>query len=244
LTNFARTWNERHRLRNITTIVSSSFVRNQMLREGYDPDRLMYVPKPAPEPVERIAPPPPSPQFLFLGRIVPHKGLAWLLESLAALERPARLDIAGEGVEAEAMKALVARLHLQDRVVFHGWVNRSVTERLLDRATALVIPSRWHEPFGQVSLEAMARGRAVIASDTGALPEIILHRQTGLIVPAKAREALAAAMRQLADHPQCAAEMGLAGWHRVQEHYSMENHLNRILDLYRQCSAEAPALAV
>jgi glycosyltransferase involved in cell wall biosynthesis len=237
ISDFATTRHERRRLPHITTIVSSQFVQRQMLRAGYDPARLVHLTMAAPAAAARVVPLPESPRFLFLGRMVPHKGLAWLLGNMALLPRNIHLDIAGEGNDLDAMKKLAADLKLNERVTFHGWIDRETTQRLLDAATALIVPSRWHEPFGLVTLEAMARGRAVIASDAGALPEIVLHGETGLIVPTEQAHGLADAMRQLADRPEMAMEMGLAGWRLVGSQYQMDAHLRRILELYQQCIA-------
>jgi glycosyltransferase involved in cell wall biosynthesis len=236
ISDFATTRHERRRLPHITTIVSSQFVQRQMLRAGYDPARLVHLTMAAPA-AARVVPLPESPRFLFLGRMVPHKGLAWLLRNMALLPRNIHLDVAGEGNDLDAMKRLAADLKLNDRVTFHGWIDHDATQRLLDAATALIVPSRWHEPFGLVTLEAMARGRAVIASDAGALPEIVIHGQTGLIVPTEQADGLADAIRQLADRPDMATEMGMAGWRLVASQYQMDAHLKRIMELYQQCIA-------
>jgi glycosyltransferase involved in cell wall biosynthesis len=192
---------------------------------------------PAPAAVAQAAAMPSTPRFLFLGRMVPHKGLAWLLRNMVSLPKEIMLDVAGQGNELDAMKSLASELKLNDRVIFHGWTDREATQRLLDDCTALIVPSRWHEPFGLVTLEAMARGRAVIASDTGALPEVVVEGETGLIVPTSHSDGLAQAMLQLAANPDRAVAMGLAGWRLVKQRYQMDDHLQRMIELYRQCAA-------
>lgn len=229
---FATTRREMRRLAGITTLVASRFVEQQMLRQGYDAARLVRLPMPAPPVMDRVAPPPAAGSFVFLGRLVPHKGLAWLLRNVALMPESASLDIAGEGNEMQAMTNLAANLGLQNRVRFHGWLDSTSVERLIDNATALIVPSRWHEPFGLVSLEAMARGRAVIASNTGALPEVIVDGQSGLIVPVEDRDGLASAMHKLIASNGLAGEMGRAGWKLAGERYSMEAHLRGVMDAY------------
>jgi glycosyltransferase involved in cell wall biosynthesis len=237
LANFTATRHELHRLPRIKTIVSSRFVLNQMLRSGYDPDGIVQLPMPAPAPVAQVAPAPATARFLFLGRIVPHKGLAWLLRNMVDLPREIVLDVAGQGNELDAMKSLARELRLDSRVIFHGWINGETTRQLLDACTALIVPSRWHEPFGLVTLEAMARGRAVIASDTGALPEVVIDKETGLIVPATEEDGLARAMSQLSGNPVQASTMGRTGWQLVKARYQMADHLRHVIEFYQQCVA-------
>jgi glycosyltransferase involved in cell wall biosynthesis len=79
------------------------------------------------------------------------------------------------------------------------------------RASAAVVPSVWGEPLGQVAVEAMLVGRAVVASDVGGLRDVVQHGVTGLLVPPGDPGALAAALDSLLDDPQTRRRMGEAG---------------------------------
>ena len=78
-------------------------------------------------------------------------------------------------------------------------------------ARGFVLPSRV-EPQGIVNLEAMAAGRAVVASKTGGVPEIVLDGQTGVLVEPDNAESLAHALREMAENPARCAALGAAGW--------------------------------
>lgn len=121
---------------------------------------------------QRPARPPLSdpPTIAFAGRLVPEKGVDVLLRAFAALTASAteaRLLVAGTGPQRCALEALARQLGLGERVVFLGHVDRDALERRFDQAWVQVVPGRWEEPGGNVVLEAMMRGTAVVASAVG-----------------------------------------------------------------------------
>ena len=106
------------------------------------------------------------------------------------------------------------------------------------RAAIVVVPSLG-EGFGMVALEAMERGRAVVASAVGGLPEIVADGTTGVLVPPADPRALAAALASLLADPDRGAAMGRAGRRRALEAFSQERCTARIDELYREALATA-----
>jgi glycosyltransferase involved in cell wall biosynthesis len=86
------------------------------------------------------------------------------------------------------------------------------------RCSVALVPSVWAEPFGLVVLEAMAAARPVIASAAGGLADIVLHGETGLLVPPGDAGALRAALAQLLAAPGLQARLGEAGRRRAEEY--------------------------
>ncbi|PEN12616.1 hypothetical protein CRI94_13960 [Longibacter salinarum] len=113
-----------------------------------------------------------SHRLLFVGRLVSVKGADIALRAIAELDERYILDICGEGPERDALEELAHRLKIADRVTFHGWVDHQDLAPLAQAAAIQLIPSRY-EPFGIVALEGIAAGCAIVAADTGGLPEAV-----------------------------------------------------------------------
>jgi glycosyltransferase involved in cell wall biosynthesis len=116
-----------------------------------------------------------EPFFLVLGRHNPHKNLARVLRAFAALpDHDCQLHLVGPSDRryTPKLQALAADLGINTRCHWHAWVSDQERLQLLNRCRALVIASLW-EGFGLPALEAMACGAPVIASEAGALPEVV-----------------------------------------------------------------------
>jgi glycosyltransferase involved in cell wall biosynthesis len=174
-----------------------------------------------------------EPRLLCVGRLIPIKGHLVLLRALAQARRHVPsvvLDVAGRGPLEPALKAYARELGVEDAVRFLGFV--SPVQRAIEDAAIVVVPSLG-EGFGMVALEAMERGRPVIVSSVGGLPEIVEHGRTGLVVQAGDAEALADAIVELASDLRKAAVMGGAGRERALEEFPPERSTDRIDALYR-----------
>ena len=181
-------------------------------------------------------PPPPlpaGPRLSVVGRLIPIKGHDVLLEALVRVREAVAdvtLEIAGDGPLDAELRAKVARLGLTDTVSFLGRVSPAAP--VFERAAVVVVPSRG-EGFGMVALEAMERGRPVVASDVGGLPEIVEHGVTGIVVPPDDPERLAAALVALLRDPGRAAALGAAGRERALAAFSQARCTDRVEELYR-----------
>lgn len=174
-----------------------------------------------------------EPRLLCMGRLIPIKGHEVLLRAFARarLRVPElSLDIAGTGPLERALRSAVGELGIEDAVRFLGYV--TPVGQAIEDAAIVVVPSLG-EGFGMVALEAMERGRPVIATAVGGLPEIVVDGETGIVVPPRDVEALAAAMFTLATDLGRGAEMGLAGRARAVAEFSPERSADRIDELYR-----------
>lgn len=144
-------------------------------------------------------------RLAFAARLVPEKGPDTAIRTLAHLTgvlgaNNATLDIFGRGDEpyVAELKGLAASLGIAERVVFVGQVSHTEMMTRYEQYDALLLPSRWPEPFGRTILEAWARGLPVIATAVGGTLEIVTDGETGLLVQPDDPEAMArAALRML-----------------------------------------------
>ncbi len=173
-----------------------------------------------------------DPGFVAFGRMVKKKGFDVLLRAFArvyAQAGQARLTLGGDGPEMKALQGLARDLGVADAVCFAGWVDD--VPAFLARAGTFVLPSL-DEPFGIVTLEAMACMKAIIATTTPG-PVEVLDDSMARLVPINDAEVLAEAM--LALHRDEGLRRSLA--ERAHEHfldtYSESRVLPAFLDIYR-----------
>lgn len=165
-------------------------------------------------------------------RLVPIKGLTYLLRALATLRRElphVRLEIAGSGTDAEQLQREAGVLGLGDAVSFVGW-QRDIWPWLA-RWDVFVQPSL-DEGFGMAALEAMGAGLPVVATRVGGLPELVDDGCTGYLVPPADAPALAARLRDLACNADRRRAMGRAARARVRERFSAERMTAECVGIY------------
>jgi len=163
-----------------------------------------------------------------VARFAPQKGIAILLE-VAAKVKEAHFAVIGEGPLKPELEARARGLGLRDRFHFLGRVPEA--KSLLPAFDLVAIPSL-SEGSSIAAMEAMAAGRPIVASRLGALEEIIVEGETGLLVAPGSSEELAAAIEKVLRNPSLAAKMGEAGNLRVRQNFTLEQMLERTAALY------------
>jgi glycosyltransferase involved in cell wall biosynthesis len=156
----------------------------------------------------------------YVGRLVPEKGIDLFIEALAL--RPELFGvIAGGGPEREALEALARERGVSDRLTFTGILAPDDAARIIGTLDALVLPSRtrknWAEQFGRVLIEAMASDVAVVASDSGAIREVV--GDAGVLVREDDPSDLARGIANALD-PETNVRLRSAGVRRVSEHFT------------------------
>jgi alpha-maltose-1-phosphate synthase len=224
--------------------------RVQVVHNGIDTKQ--YAPDPRTDVMERLRIDPDRPSVVYVGRITRQKGLPYLLRAAQAIPPDAQLVLLAGAPDtpeiAVEVESLVAELHQTREGVI--WIAEMLPKheviQVLTHATLFVCPSIY-EPMGIVNLEAMACETAVVATATGGIPEVVADGSTGLLVPIEQATDgtgtplnpdrfvadLAAAITELLENPQRAAEMGKAGRRRAIEHFSWDAIAERTMEVYR-----------
>src|SRR3954447_15588998 len=156
----------------------------------------------APLAAPRLAQLPEEPFILSFGDVTEDKGAWELAEAYRELEDPPPLVLVG--------RCYIDELKSRAGVHAMGAWPHALAIEALRRSLFSVPPSRWPEPFGLVALEAAAAGKPIVATEMGGLRDIVVDGETGLVVPAEDRAALAAAMGKLIADEELRARLGEA----------------------------------
>ncbi len=169
--------------------------------------------------------------LLYLGWVIPAKGMEELLQAWTGLDVPGwRLILAGP-FEPAYRDALASR-HPLNGVTFTGHLPHEASMALMARADLFVLPSHT-EGFPNVIAEAMALGRPILATGVGAIPEM-LEGGCGRVVPARDAPALRSALRDLMDDAPLRERLGRAALAKLQREYTLEAVFARLLALWQE----------
>lgn len=174
--------------------------------------------------------------ILFLGRVGDRKGVPQLIEALgrlAALDNW-RATIAGDG-DIDKARASVAALGVSDRVALPGWVGPDEVAGLIASADILALPS-FAENLPVSVIEGMAAGLAVIATPVGAVEDIIIHGETGLLVPPGDADVLADALQRLIADTALREKLGTAAMALHREKLELQPFAEAICEVWKQAA--------
>jgi phosphatidylinositol alpha-mannosyltransferase len=186
------------------------------------------------------------PTVVFVGRLEPRKGFGYLLRAFRALKQAeprARLLVAGAYSTSDRYRwqAVAASLGVRD-VVFLGQLSRSELAHCYATATVCCFPSTGGESFGIVLLEAMASGRAVVATAIPGYSEVVRHEVEGLLVPPRDPAALALALLRLLRDDAFRARLEANARARAEE-FAWERVADRVLEVYMHARERAGGTA-
>jgi glycosyltransferase involved in cell wall biosynthesis len=167
-----------------------------------------------------------------VARLTEQKGLNYLLEAFVKVletEPKCKLIIVGQGELEKQLKNLSKNLGIENKVIFTGF--RKDIPEIMSSIDIFILPSLW-EGFGLVLLEAMAAKKAIVATDIGAIPEIVLDDKTGILAPPANAEALANGVLRLVRQKNLAKTMGERGRERLETHFGIDKMVKRVEKIY------------
>jgi len=170
--------------------------------------------------------------LLFVGRLEPIKGVRYLVEamSLIAQENKVRLLIVGDGGERQMLETLAARLKLTASISFQGQVPHDTIPQYMAAGDIFILPSL-SEGFPLTSLEAMASGLPIIATEVRGMPEIIAEGENGFLVPPRKPRKLAEKILLLLNNSELREKMARNNREKARQ-YSWENVAKKLDEVY------------
>lgn len=184
-------------------------------------------------------------QLLFLGNVIPRKGLLPLIDGLADISRHQwRLDVVGSlSMDARYVKSVQKRIRhhgIDSAVCFCGVMTGSALAEKIANTHLLCMPYSY-EGFGIVALEAQAMGVPVIGSTEGATPELIQNGTNGYLVDRDHPAALKAAIQEFYADPEKRVQMSEAAFRHFQQHPTWAESMDRIA-VFLEAMADVPVL--
>jgi len=174
------------------------------------------------------------PVVVNVGALVGHKGQKHLLDAMPLVMREVpdtHLVILGEGELRGPLERQIKDLHLEKAVRLPGFREDVLS---LMKSADLFVMSSVTEGLGSAVLDAMAMGLAVVGTQAGGIPEAVVHRETGLLVPPGEPKPLAAAIVRLLKDPLRRAQFGHAGRTRVEQRFGVDRLVDGTLAVYRE----------
>lgn len=169
-------------------------------------------------------------EVLFVGNLVPRKGLDTLIEGLARVRGDWQLTVVGESTDpdyAGSIRRSVEKRGLADRVTWTGWLDDEALAERFTTAHLLAVPST-HEGFGMVYLEGMGFGLPALATTSGGASDLVTDGKTGFLVEPGDPGGVARAVGSVIDDRDRLTQMGIAARRRYERHPTWDDTAGRI----------------
>lgn len=214
-------------------IVLTEFAKAKFIQGGLPPEKIVVKPNfvafdPQIGTGERK-------YLLYVGRLSVEKGLDVLLNAWKHLDRQIPLKIVGDGLLSDRV---MEATHQYPNI---EWLGRKPIEEvyhLMGEAIAVIIPSQWYETFGRVATEAFAKGTPVIASNLGAIAELVEGDRVGLCFQPGDERDLANKVRWLLEHPQELAAMGTCARQEFEVKYTAQINYQQLMAIYQSLNSK------
>ena len=134
--------------------------------------------------------------ILYFGRYAREKGVLTIIKAYSLMDCHEKLVLVGKGSEEEKINKLIEKYNLHNRVIVNKAIFGKAMDKIIERAKIVLVPSEWYENGAFVALQALAKGKIVVASDIAGLSEIIQDGKTGYLAKAGDAHSFANAMKK------------------------------------------------
>lgn len=207
----------------------TEFARGRFIAGGFPAERIAV--KPNFIPTDRGPGTGAGGYVVFVGRLSEEKGIETLLSAWSRVSGPTELHIVGDGPLSGRVQAAAAA---DPRIRWLGRRSSDEVDAIVADALALVLPSICYETFGRTIVEAYVRGTPVIASDLGAMAELVGHERTGLVFPPGDAAALAEQVERLRRDDGFRASLRLAARDEYERRFTPATNYELLLGIYRR----------
>jgi glycosyltransferase involved in cell wall biosynthesis len=214
-------------------IAYSKFAMDKFVEGGIPAEKLAFKTNflhPAPQPGEGK-----GGYGVFVGRLSVEKGLGVMLDAWRQLGGKVPLKIVGDG----PMRGLVTEaIKEMPEIEWMGRIPLEQVYEVMGNAAFFVFPSEWYETFGRVAIEAFAKGTPVVASNIGAISELIDHQRTGLLFNPSDPTDLAAKINWLLANPDALSKMRQEVRAEFEAKYTAADNYKRLMEIYESALSQ------
>jgi len=184
-------------------------------------------------------------KVLFVGRHIERKGIEYLIKAAVALDSSKfEIRIAGQGDLTEKLKKQAAK-DAPEQVVFLGKLSKEDLEKEYKNADCFILPAIIDskgdtEGLGVVLIEAAQYGLPIIAGDVGGIPDVVIDKKTGLLIPEKNPEAIAMAIKELSENENLRKSLVLGAYEHIEQNFSWNKIVERQIGVYNRIKAINP----
>ncbi len=214
-------------------IAPSKYMKKALVRFGFPEEKIVVLYNFV-KAEQIISEPIIGDYLLYFGRLSNEKGIDILIKSLKKVDKKIKLKIVGGGPEEKMLKDLVKKEKLEEQVEFTGPIYGDDLIKVIDNSKAVVMPSVWPENMPFSLLESLGRGKIVLASRVGGLPEIVEDKKNGLLFKPNNVNSLAEAINSLDEIDlEKLSQKAL----EKAKNLVLETHLKKLKEIYKKaCS--------
>lgn len=208
--------------------VGSQFVENMLLQNDFIREKIKYIRFPIIKSASNFKKNNEI-NFGYVGRFVPHKGVKIFAEAVKDFKHT--IHIFGDGKEKDEVKKI---LKCNSSVKFHGWKKYEEIYQIIGKGSIVVVPYLAYETFCYVVLEAMVNGCCVIASNRGAISELIQNGYNGILINEPTSENFTSEIKKLLKQPEKIYSIGQEACKISSTLTSFDTHAVEMANLYSE----------
>jgi glycosyltransferase involved in cell wall biosynthesis len=225
------------------TIVVSDFMKQELIKNGFDPKKIgIYPPIPPAGDASLRSTFSDRNLIIYAGQIIRGKGVDVLLESLALLTVPFKCIILGDGSHRAYCEKLSRRLGLSDRVHFKGFVPQEELKNYYRECSVIAVSSVWPEPIATIGLEVMRYALPVVAFDAGGIKDWLENGTNGFLVKWMDRAGFAKGLQTVLQDKALAKKMGERGLEIVNERFGFAQYIEKLERLFEDVIEQKQAV--
>lgn len=209
-------------------ICPSEFYRNKLIEGNFTKSPIIHIPNPLSEDVEYKMSDSVSDFVLYFGRLSKEKGVPTLIKAIKKTDK--HLIVLGTGPIEDELKELVKRDDLENQVELLGFKTGRELEDYVSRAKVVVLPSEWYENGPYSAMEALAKGKPLIVSNLGGLPELVDDGKNGFVFEAGNVEQLASKINEIFDlSSEDYRQLEVYSLNKAKEMFNANKYIEKLL---------------